>query len=134
MFIDIVEKSPILSKKNCSVHFLASFTLTEVLVGAVILVASYGVLLLSFTSARSYVFRANKRIIAANLARNELNNLYAQVGQDNWDTSSGPFYFGVHNLNAVSIDGITYPRSYNVTPVAGRDYRQITVTIQYPVD
>lgn len=111
--------------------FFKSFTLAEVLVGAVILAASYGALLASFMGARKYVLHANKRIVAANLARNILNDLSNKLGQDTWESN---FSGGTHNLSSVTIDEITYQRSYEVTDVTNRDYRQVTVTIQYPED
>ena len=56
-------------------------TLTEILVGAVILAVTCGGVLAAFAGARTYVARADRRLAAANLARAQLNAFYVDVRQ-----------------------------------------------------
>jgi len=122
-----------------------AFGLTEVLVGAVILAIVFAGLLSSFIGARAYVKRANKRLVAANLIRNVFNSLYKDIRQDRWawDDAAGALRLldaaGAPNTVALpgyTIDDLTYGpnNTYNVSAVAGRQYRQVTATVRYPVD
>lgn len=108
-------------------------TLTEVIVGAVILSIVFGGLLATFVAVRKYINRANKRLIAINLVAHQLDNLYRAVSGDTWD--SGALQLGSTNLNSYTIDGLVYqdsaaPNNYSVATVG--DYRQVSVTINYP--
>jgi len=108
-------------------------TLTEVIVGAVILSVAFGGLLATFVAVRKYVNRANKRLIAVNLVTHQLESLYRAVSADTWD--SGVLQTGSTNLNSYTIDGLVYqdaaaPNSYSVATVG--DHRQVSVTINYP--
>ena len=108
-------------------------TLTEVIVGAVILSIAFGGLLATFVAVRKYVNRANKRLIVVNLVTNQFDNLYREVRGDTWD--SGALQPGSTNLNSYTIDGLVYqdagaPNSYSVATVG--NYRQVSVTINYP--
>ncbi len=105
-------------------------TLTEVIVGAVILSVAFGGLLATFVAVRKYVNRANKRLIAVNLATHQFDNLYRAVSADTWD--SGDLQTGSTNLDSYTIDGQSYAgNSYSVSATAG-DHRQVSVTINYP--
>jgi type II secretory pathway pseudopilin PulG len=112
--------------------FSPGFTLTEVIVGAILLAIIFGGLLASFISVRKYINRANKRLVSANLARGVLNGLYREVNAD-WDTTGG-LTIGPHN-NALNttIDSYTYTGNYTVSST-GNDYRQVTINIIYPAD
>lgn len=119
-----------------------SVTLTECIVGSVILALVFGGLLASFVAARKYVLRANTRLIAVNLGREALNGLYQYVRQDQWDTSGTALYsastawqnYNVLTNPNINIDGIPYGlNTYNVRRVAGQDYREVRVNIIYPV-
>ena len=109
-----------------------SFSLTEVLVGSFILAVTFGSLLASFSTARNYTFRGNKRLIAINIARDTLDTFYPQLGEDTWragemfDPAGSPYALG-----AINVEGVTYTRAYSVINL-GKDYRQVTVTVQYP--
>lgn len=108
-------------------------TLTEVIVGAVILAVSFAGLLATFVAVRKYVKRANKRLIAVDLAVSQLNDLYRAVRDDTWD--SGALQPGSTNLGSYTIDSQVYQdpgaqNSYSVATVG--DYRRVSVTINYP--
>lgn len=108
-------------------------TLTEVVVGAIILSITFGGLLATFVAVRKYVKRANKRLITADLASRQLNDLYRAVSDDTWD--SGTLAVGSEPLGPYEIDGLTYqddvaPNSYSVTTVG--DYRRVSVIVNYP--
>ncbi len=122
-----------------------SVTLTEILVGAVILALVFGGLLASFLATRGYVTRANKRLISSNFVRRTFDNLYNTVRADHWDAAGTPLYasgtaWQNHNFNEVNldlstgIDNIQYSGSYQVRKVPGQDYREIKVILNYPVE
>ena len=109
-------------------------TLVEVIAGAMILAITFGGLLATFISVRKYVNRANKRLIATNLAVCKLNDLYRAVREDTWGSGSlsAPL---TQNLSSFTIDNHVYqdaakPNKYIVTAVG--DYRRVTVTVNYP--
>lgn len=120
-------------------------TLTEVIVGAVILAAVFAGLLASFVTTRKYINRAHKRLVTVNLARAVLDKLYSEVRQDNWNVSSTPLYaqntdWHVHQLSELGfttpldIDKLKYGGNYEVSQINNRDYRQVRVNITYPSD
>ncbi|MDD3297009.1 MAG: type II secretion system protein [Candidatus Omnitrophica bacterium] len=126
-----------------------SGVLIEVLVGAIVLTVVSGTLLLSFISARRYINNANKLLIAANLDRSVLNNLYKEVRQDTWDDSQPESMDGtpigllyapidssqVHNLPDYAIENVEYKgNNYTVKSVPGKDYREVSITINYPLE
>jgi type II secretory pathway pseudopilin PulG len=112
-----------------------SVTIVEVLVASVILALAFGGLFAAFIGARSYTTSINERIIASNLARRALENLYDSVSADTWE--SGDLSIANDNpLPEYNIDGQPYgdpaaPSSYDVTNVGTHDYRQVTVDIGY---
>jgi len=117
-----------------------SISLTEVIVGAVILAGTFAALFATFVGVRRYVKRANKRLITVNLEKRVFGDLYRYVRQDTWDTGGLKLTLGVPvDLPDYSIDNIIYQRSspdqnrYEVNPAAGMDYRKVTVTINYPM-
>jgi type II secretory pathway pseudopilin PulG len=105
-----------------------AFSLTEVLVGAVILAATFGSLLSSFVAARNYSVRATQRLVAANIARDTLSSLYPQISANTWSATFGS---GNYPLAAINVEAVPYTRSYTVTNL-GKEYRQVTVQVQYP--
>ena len=116
-----------------------SVTLTETIVGSVILALVFGGLLVSFIAVRKYVLRANIRLVTANLSRGTLNDLYRAVRQDQWETVDTALYsldtdWQDHTLVNPTIDNVTYTADYQVRRVAGHDYREARVNIAYPLD
>jgi len=108
-------------------------TLTEVIAGAIILAIAFGGLLATFVAVRKYVKRANKRLIAANLATQQLDDLYRAVREDTWDDPAGALRDagGPIPLSDFDIDQQNYQgNEYTVTTVG--DYRRVSVTINYP--
>lgn len=112
--------------------FLTAFTLVEVVVGAVIVAATFSGLLATFVGVRRYVNRANQRLVVANLARGTLNDLYKEVRQDTWD--SGVLAGGYTGTITESVYPFNYTGNYTVSNVSGADYRQVTVNIAYQGD
>jgi type II secretory pathway pseudopilin PulG len=112
-----------------------AFTLTEILIGAIILAASFGGVVAAFTAAREYVSRSNRRLVAANLVRSQLDQLYNAVNGATWDNSSiCPLYPGNYTVGTVTIGGVDYNMTYNVTNVTGHQYRQVVFNVTYPQD
>ena len=125
-----------------------SVTLTEVLVSAVILASVAAGLFATFVSVRRYINRANRRIIAANLARSVLEDLYKNVRADTWNSSANPLYApstgswqqsddlsSVFGSPSLTIDNNLYGGMnsyYQVRQIAGRDYREVQVFVEYP--
>ncbi len=116
-----------------------SFTLTEVIVGTVILALVFGGLLAAFTAARRYVTRANRRLVAANLTRSVLERLYKEVREDTWDDADSPLSVGDHTLSDTNpavdtaaitdIDAMSYSGEYTVNSVSSEEYREVVVTV-----
>ena len=112
-------------------------TLTEVIVGAIILAVAFAGLFATFVAVRKYVKRANKRLIAADLISQTLNDLYRAVRADEWDAADpgGPYPLETAapgTINNYTIDGQNYGgNSYSVVATPG-DYRRVTVTVNYP--
>lgn len=110
----------------------------EVIVGSIILAAGFGVLLSSFMSLRSYVERANRRLISVNLGRSVYNRLYRDVVKYGWDYSTLTVEGSPHPLpfpgGNVTIDGVIYAGNYTVACVTkdGNEFQQISVNITYP--
>ena len=122
-----------------------SVSLTEILVGAVILALVFGGLLASFLAARGYVTRANKRLVVGNFIRRAFSSLYNAVRADKWEDAGSAIYaadvnWRDHNFNEVNLDlssaldSVVYQGDYQVRNVAGRDYREARINLQYPSD
>ena len=113
-------------------------TLTEILIGAVILSLVFASLLATFVGVRRYIRRANRRLIAMNLAKLDLNDLYREVNENTWNT--GGLQAGTTNIPGYTIDRQVYqdtvaPLSLNryiVTNVPGQDYRRVRVILNFP--
>ena len=110
-----------------------SLTLIEVIVGAIILALAFGGVFAAFTGARSYATYSNERIVAANLARRALEDLYENVSADTWDTGDLRVDGAARGVPDYSIDDQTYgpANEYMVTNVAGQQYRSVQVDINY---
>ena len=109
-------------------------TLTEVIVGAIILAITFAGLLATFIAVRKYVKRANKRLIATDLVSQTMSDLYRAVREDTWNT--GTLQTGATNIGGYTIDSQVYqdvgsPNSYTVA-ATGSTYRRVNVTINYP--
>ncbi len=124
-----------------------SVTLTEVVVGAVILATAFGGLLATFLGVQRYIVRANKRLVSANLGRSVLDTLYAGVRADTWDSTdlNLPLTIGDHTNppgigSGIDIGVHTYTGSYvvsageDVNSDGQSDYRQVDVSVNYPVE
>jgi len=110
-------------------------TLTEVVIGTVVLAITFAGLLATFVAVRKYVKRANKRLITTELVSGKLNDLYRYVRDDTWDTT-GDLRIGTRNIGSYTIDNQVYqdggsPNSYSSVATVG-DYRRVSVTINYP--
>ncbi|MCF7869875.1 MAG: type II secretion system GspH family protein [Candidatus Omnitrophica bacterium] len=109
-----------------------ALSLVEILVSAVILAVTVMGLVSVFVSGRRYINRANKRSVAAALVTSFSRDFYRDVRADTW--GSGRLRGGTHNLDQFNIDNINYDGEYTVSGVSGRDYREVTITFQYPDD
>ena len=125
-----------------------SVTLMEVLVSAVILASVASGLFGTFIAVRRYINRANRRIIATNLARSVLEDLYKDVRADTWNSafgaldapSTGSWKRSVDLSSTLgsptlTLDNNLYGGSnsyYQVRQIAGRNYREVQVFVEYP--
>ena len=121
-------------------------TLIEVIVGSVIVATIFGGLFSSFLAAREYIHHSNKRLMVVYIARSILDDLNGKVRQDTWDDVTGPLYaasdvtWDKYSLPTYNIDSIVYggvapnDNFYQVKKVAGRDYRQVEITLNYPTN
>ncbi len=114
-----------------------AFSLIEVLISTLILSIAFAGIIASFSFARAYVLRANRRLVSANLIRKVFDSLTPAVRQDEWDDSANPLhpnYIG-SGFNETFDDGL-HNGDYTVTDVtdpATGDvmYRQVDVTVDY---
>ena len=114
-----------------------SMTLIEVIIAAFILSALFAGFFATFTGTRRYVNRANRRLIASNLAKAVLNNLYRDVREDTWNAGNlaitgVPVPLPNYNIDVPGYGSVADPNEYIVDAVAGQEYRQVTVTINHP--
>jgi len=106
-------------------------SLTEVVIGSLILAIAFGGLLSTFVAVRKYINRANQRLIANDLASQTLNDLYRAVREDTWNT--GTLAAGA-NIGPYTIDNQFYQDAgsvnrYTVTNVG--NFRRISVIMNY---
>jgi prepilin-type N-terminal cleavage/methylation domain-containing protein len=140
--------------KTGSPQIRRGFTLMEIVVSLIILSTVLGGLTATFVGVKRYVARASRRLTAVNLGKQALNALYIQPRADTWNTGvlrAGTYSFAAGGItqvpNSIAIDSFTYgsptaavddawpdPNSYTVAAVAGREYRQVTVSVWYPTD
>ncbi|MCK4912530.1 MAG: hypothetical protein KAS05_02270 [Candidatus Omnitrophica bacterium] len=112
-------------------------TLVEVVVGSIILAVAFGGLLSTFVSSRQYINKANKRLIANDLASQTLNDLYRAVDNGTWD--SGDLQLRTNNIGSYTIDNQVYQdggaarNRYRSSATAG-SYRRVEVIVNYPDD
>lgn len=66
----------------------SGFTLVEVIVSLLILLATAAGIFASFVAAQNYVLRSKRRIAAVNFARQKLEELRPYVRQDTWTNST----------------------------------------------
>ena len=114
----------------------AGFSLVEVVVATVILSTVIVGILRAFISANLFVASQGERTAAADLARQQLEDLYEEVRQDKWNLSNQKLSPGT-TLGAAStsvVDGVTYTRSYTVSSVNDgptEAYRKVEVTVTW---
>ena len=112
----------------------SGFSLIEVIVGTIILAVAFGGLFAAFIGTRAYVGRANQRLVAINIARRALEDLFEHVREDNWDTAGNPLDpdAPIFNEPNYDIDGFDYNgNEYDVLAVGGQDYRQVNMNVEY---
>ncbi len=111
------------------------FTLIEILVAALIIALSSGVLLSAFVNANRAIRPGFN--VAGYLAKARLELLYEAVRQDWWGVGGQPLSPGTVNEGNIPINGVNYNRTYVVTNVDANgdtvnDYRRARVTITWP--
>lgn len=109
-----------------------SASLTEVIIGAVILATVFTGLIAVVVSSRKFISRASRRLTSANLIRASISDLYYQVRNDTLAT--GALSSGVHNISNFTIDNVVYTRNYtvNASVESGYDYRKVDMTASFP--
>ncbi len=96
-----------------------SFSLLEVLIGAVIIAISLGGLLAVFVGSRKYIRQSQKRLGAFNVARQVLDDLRGSVAASSWKSTTGsPLVPGAYpNYKTVNMEGIAYTVDYEIANV-----------------
>jgi len=107
-----------------------ALTLTEVMVGAVIVASVFVGLISAIVSVRKLNLRSLHRLQATHLAREVLESLYDDVREDWWSHGTGGLSLGSHNAGSVVIDGINYSRSYTVSSTT-TSCRMVTVNVTW---
>lgn len=132
-----------LKKARCAVDTgkKRSFSLLEVLIGAVIIAISLGGLLSVFVGSRKYIRQSQKRLGAYNVGRQVLDDLRGSVAASNWDAGNSPLAPGTYpNYKTVTLEGIKYIVDYEVANVAASGSgdsavnRAVKVKVKYTSD
>jgi type II secretory pathway pseudopilin PulG len=114
------------------------FSLTEVIIAALILVLSVGALLSVFTTEKAGVIYTGRKIEAMDFARQTIEELKNAVDAGTWD-GTGDLTPGTHNAEAfLSLAGTEFgdtlgaTRSYDVVDGPAADsYRKVTVIVDW---
>ena len=112
------------------------FTLVEVVVAAVLMAAVAAGLLRAFETMNGISAVQQDRVTAANLARQQLEDLHEAVRWDWWGLANFPLSPGtaLGAAAAIVVNGTTYTRSYVVNAVfdGGTEaYRRVDVTVRW---
>jgi type II secretory pathway pseudopilin PulG len=86
-----------------------SFSLTEILISAFILVIASTGLFASFIAANRYVNMSKRRMAAVNLARQVSERLYTRVSADTWTNSGINLLACPDNGTVPGLDNTDYP-------------------------
>ena len=112
------------------------FTLVEVIVSLLILLATAAGIFASFVAAQNYVLRSKRRIAAVNSVREKLEELRPYVRQDTWTNSTNLLWANEGATRAYPPEDIfldTWPgqRNYTVTNTVNTASRNVSVTVNW---
>jgi type II secretory pathway pseudopilin PulG len=107
-------------------------TFVEIIVSAIILATAIAGIMATFIATRRMVTKGTERVTAVNLIREKLDSLYQDVRADYWEYGGGELDPGDTNVNE-SLAGVAYDGSYSVAEVTGRDYRSVTMTLNFDI-
>ena len=119
---------------------LSGFTLVEVIVSLLILLATAAGIFASFVAAQNYVLRSKRRIAAVNFVRQKLEELRPYVRQDTWtnSTSGANLLWAAENATKTYApetidftDTWTGQRNYAVTNTVNTALRNVSVTANW---
>lgn len=84
-------------------------TLIEIIISAVIMATTIAGIFTVFTSGNKFVQRSNRRLIAINLAQEQLENRRVQVSADTWADANDGTNLGLGNWTGWANTSITSP-------------------------
>jgi type II secretory pathway pseudopilin PulG len=93
------------------------FTITEVVVAALIFAIATAGILATASSMKKPAVDSSEDVTAAFLAKRILDDLRSQLDSETWNLNmaqNGAFSVGSHTMNAVTVGSKTYTPSYNV--------------------
>lgn len=106
-------------------------TLVEVIVAALLVATTVAVVFGAFISANQFTVPEIIRSVESNLAREKFEELYQAVRQDWWNQANQPLTPNVDPpAENITLDGVTYQRSYKVRSVPTKDYRRVEMTVE----
>ena len=112
------------------------FGLMEIMIAALLTATVAAGVLATLVNAKRVIRPTDS--IAGYLARERLETLYEAVRQDWWGAAGNPLSVGGPTPDNVTVDNITYNRSYTVTAINANgdavpdDYRRVDLTITWP--
>ena len=112
------------------------FSLIEIMIAALLTATVAAGVLGMLVNAKRAIRPGNN--IAGYLAKDKLETLYEAVRQDWWGVGGNPLSVGGPTVDNVTVDNITYNRSYTVTAINANadavpdNYRRVDVTISWP--
>ena len=112
--------------------------MTEIIIAITLFALLAAGLYSTFASAGRWVQpTSNNQNVATYVAAGELEELYPAVREDWWEGAGAtgqPLTAGAHSSPSVVLDGVTYTKSYIVSPVTGTgnpDYRKVEETVSW---
>ena len=116
------------------------FTLVEVVVSLLIILAAVSGIFASFVASQKYIGRAKRRAIAINSLRQQIEQLKPAVRQDTWKLSTNPLYTtaGITTTYTATSQSIKSLKNgqiiYSVTSAADTaltSYRTVAITAKW---
>ena len=107
------------------------FTITEVIVAAVIFTIAMAGIFTSISNLRQPAAESSQEVTAAFIGKKILDNLRTQVSAQTWNGVDGLLSLGTHS-NSVTVGNMIYDVMYNVeNDPAGTGARRVTLNVTW---
>ena len=111
------------------------FTLVEVVVSLLIILAAVSGIFASFVASQKYIRRAKTRAIAINSLRQQIEQLRPSVRQDTWKLPANPLYVPASATTSYTTGSIPNLKNsqleYSVSSSSDTTYRTVAITAKW---